>query len=62
MESKLILNKKQIKKAKLPSTASAVIFDRDKNLTYLPQDESVEPPEHISRQQDHNEKEKAKSN
>ncbi|MCC2677900.1 MAG: hypothetical protein K0R29_476 [Pseudobdellovibrio sp.] len=49
MKNKETVNKNQTEKKKLPPNASAINYDRDKNQTYWPKDESVEPPEHKSR-------------
>ncbi len=46
MKNKESVNKNQTEKTKLPPNSSAKTFDRDKNLTYWPKDESVDPPEH----------------
>lgn len=46
MKNKETVNKNQTEKKKLPPNASAINYDRDKNQTYWPKDESVEPPEH----------------
>jgi hypothetical protein len=48
MKNKESVNKNQTEKKKLPPDASAIRFDRDKNETYFPKDESVEPPDHES--------------
>jgi hypothetical protein len=48
MKNKDSINKNQTEKKKLPPDASAIAYDRDKNLTYRPKDESVEPPEHLA--------------
>lgn len=49
MKNKETVNKNQTEKTKLPPNASAINYDRDKNQTYWPKDESVDPPEHIVR-------------
>lgn len=46
MKNKESIEKNQTEKTKLPQNASAIKYDRDKNQTYWPKDESVEPPEH----------------
>lgn len=46
MKNKETVSKNQTEKTKLPPNASAINYDRDKNQTYWPKDESVEPPEH----------------
>ena len=49
MNDKDELSKNKTVKTKLPATASAIEFDRDKNQSYWPKDESVETPEHLAK-------------
>jgi hypothetical protein len=46
MKNKEVVNRNQTEKTKLPPNTSAIMYDRDKNQTYRPKDESVDPPEH----------------